>query len=128
MPIEIFAPQRMAELADDFAACRNLLVALGDETRQLIFIELLRHWGGMRVGELTACVSLSRPAVSHHLKVLREAGVVDMYEVGTKNFYFVSPGLDQWTRLSRLTGKAERLVREVVRREAAGEGCGRRTE
>lgn len=128
IPWESFAPQRMAELADRFAACRGLLVALGDANRQLIFMELLRHWGGMRVGEVTACTNLSRPAVSHHLKILREAGLVDMYEVGTKNFYHASPGLAQWTQLLRLTSEAEGFVRELVRREAAGAGCGHRTE
>lgn len=128
MPLEVLAPQRMAALADDFAACRELFVALGDESRQLIFMELLRHWGGMRVGEVTERINLSRPAVSHHLKILREAGLVDMYEVGTKNFYFVNPDLERWGRLTRLTNEAESLVREVARRHASGEDCGKRTE
>lgn len=121
-------PRRMAELADGFLTCRDMFTALGDENRQLIFIALLRHWGGMRVGELTARTNLSRPAVSHHLKVLRQAKLVDMYEVGTKNFYFVRPELERWERLARLAVESERLVRDVTRRAAQNEGCPRRAD
>ncbi|MDN0062986.1 ArsR/SmtB family transcription factor [Collinsella ihumii] len=122
---DAFAPRRMTELAEEFSSCRQVFIALGNESRQQIFIELLRHWGGMRVGELTVCVNLSRPAVSHHLKVLREAGLVDMYEMGTRNFYHVSADLALWTRMARLAGDAEGFVRQVARRaESAGDGCG----
>ena len=77
------------------------------------------------MGELTVCVNLSRPAVSHHLKVLREAGLVDMYEVGTRNFYHVSADLALWARMARLAGDAEGFVRQAARRaESAGDGCG----
>lgn len=120
-----FAPRRMAELAEEFSSCRQAFIALGNENRQLIFIELLRHWGGMRVGELAACANLSRPAVSHHLRVLREVGLVDMYEVGTRSFYHVGADLALWGRMARLAGDAAGFVRQVARRaESRGEGCG----
>ncbi|MEG6523627.1 ArsR/SmtB family transcription factor [Desulfotomaculum sp. 1211_IL3151] len=40
----------------------------------------------MRVGEIKAKTHLSRPAVSHHLKILKDIGIVKMREEGTKNF------------------------------------------
>ena len=67
--------RKMSELGQEFAMCRDAFIALGDESRQLIFMQLLQNYGGMRVGELTNTVGLSRPTVSHHLKILKDAGL-----------------------------------------------------
>ncbi|GBF77364.1 transcriptional regulator [Paenibacillus sp. 598K] len=76
-------------LLHEFKRNRLLLVAIGHETRQTILIALAQHAQstGMRVGELGQYTHLSRPALSHHLKVLREAGMVSVQRKGTKNFY-----------------------------------------
>jgi DNA-binding transcriptional ArsR family regulator len=61
--------------------------ALGDGTRRLI-LERLR--GGQRaVGELAAELPVSRPAVSQHLRVLKEAGLVTERRNGTRRLYRV---------------------------------------
>jgi DNA-binding transcriptional ArsR family regulator len=61
--------------------------ALGDGTRRLI-LERLR--GGPRaVGELAAQLPVSRPAVSQHLRVLKEAGLVTERRNGTRRLYRV---------------------------------------
>jgi len=61
--------------------------ALGDGTRRLI-LERLR--GGPRaVGELAAELPVSRPAVSQHLRVLKEAGLVTERRNGTRHLYRV---------------------------------------
>lgn len=61
------------------------LDALGDSTRRRVF-ELLR--GGPRsVGELASDLPVSRPAVSQHLRVLSEAGLVTHRRQGTRNLY-----------------------------------------
>jgi DNA-binding transcriptional ArsR family regulator len=64
----------------------------GDETCQSILLVLLGTdcQTGLRVGEITEQTPLSRPAVSHHLKVLRDAGVILMRKEGTKNFYYIN--------------------------------------
>jgi DNA-binding transcriptional ArsR family regulator len=63
--------------------------ALGDPTRRAIF-ERLR--GGPRsVGELAAALPVSRPAVSQHLRVLREAGLVTERRNGTRRIYRIEP-------------------------------------
>ena len=54
----------MRDLAREFDSCRDLLVALGNESRQLIFMALLESHGGARVGELAERVGLSRPFVA----------------------------------------------------------------
>jgi DNA-binding transcriptional ArsR family regulator len=64
--------------------------ALGDPTRRAIF-ELLVE-GPRPVGELASQLPVSRPAVSQHLKVLREAGLVVDRPAGNRRIYEVDPG------------------------------------
>ena len=61
--------------------------ALGDGTRRVI-LERLRH-GPRAVGELAAELPVSRPAVSQHLRVLKEAGLVTERRDGTRRLYRV---------------------------------------
>ena len=63
--------------------------ALGDPTRRLIF-ERLRS-GPVAVGELAAELPVSRPAVSQHLKVLKEAGLVTAEQRGRVRIYRIDP-------------------------------------
>jgi DNA-binding transcriptional ArsR family regulator len=61
------------------------LQALGDPTRAAIF-EILRD-GPRAVGEIAKRLPVSRPAVSQHLRALREAGLVTLRTEGTRNLY-----------------------------------------
>jgi DNA-binding transcriptional ArsR family regulator len=63
--------------------------ALGDPTRRRIF-ERLRE-GPRSVGELAEGLPVSRPAVSQHLRVLKEAGLVSDRKDGTRRVYRVDP-------------------------------------
>lgn len=65
------------------------MTALGDPTRRAIF-ELLAD-GPRAVGELARELPVSRPAVSQHLKVLKEAGLVVDRQVGTRRLYQIDP-------------------------------------
>ncbi|MEU4668472.1 metalloregulator ArsR/SmtB family transcription factor [Amycolatopsis sp. NPDC023774] len=65
------------------------LSALADPSRRAIF-EALRQ-GPRAVGELAATLPISRPAVSQHLKVLKEAGLVVDQAAGTKRLYRLRP-------------------------------------
>jgi DNA-binding transcriptional ArsR family regulator len=67
----------------------SALTALGDPTRRAIFEQL--RTGPRSVGELAACFPVSRPAVSQHLRVLREAGLVSDRRDGTRRLYRVAP-------------------------------------
>ena len=66
-----------------------MLTALGDPTRQAILDLLLD--GPQPVGELAALLPVSRPAVSQHLKVLKEVGLVVDRQDGTRRVYRVDP-------------------------------------
>jgi len=63
--------------------------ALGDTARQDILLLLEKH-KQLNVTEIAERSPLSRPAVSHHLKILREAGIVSIIKQGTKRYYYVS--------------------------------------
>jgi DNA-binding transcriptional ArsR family regulator len=68
---------------------QTILTALGDPTRQAILDLLLD--GPQPVGELAARLPVSRPAVSQHLKVLKEVGLVVDRQDGTRRVYRVDP-------------------------------------
>jgi DNA-binding transcriptional ArsR family regulator len=69
------------------------MMALGDPTRRAVF-ELLAD-GPRAVGEIALQLPVTRPAVSQHLKVLKEAGLVVDRPDGTKRLYQLNPeGID----------------------------------
>ena len=75
-------------------AYETALVALADPTRRRI-LEQLRS-GPRPVGELARALPVSRPAVSQHLRVLRDAGLVRERREGTRNYYGIErKGLDE---------------------------------
>jgi DNA-binding transcriptional ArsR family regulator len=67
----------------------SALLALADPTRRQVF-EHLRA-GPRAVGEIAAEMPVSRPAVSQHLKVLKEAGLVADQPEGTRRVYYIDP-------------------------------------
>ncbi|MFN8533253.1 MAG: metalloregulator ArsR/SmtB family transcription factor [Dehalococcoidia bacterium] len=82
------------------------LKALGDETR----LQLLGQIAGQEsicVCNLTAGATVGQPTVSHHLKVLRDAGIVDCVRRGTWAYYFLQPDLPPVVRaaIAELTGR-----------------------
>ncbi|PSL16578.1 ArsR/SmtB family transcription factor [Shimia abyssi] len=83
----------MSNLTDKFAA-------LADETR-LSVVERLLDEGELPAGALVADATISGPAISRHLKVLRAAGLVHQRADGTKRFYSVRPeglrAISEWT-------------------------------
>jgi ArsR family transcriptional regulator, arsenate/arsenite/antimonite-responsive transcriptional repressor len=73
--------ERMAEIAK----------ALGDPVRLQLVDVLRKHAGKVCVCELVPLFDVSQPTVSHHLKVLRQAGIVDSERQGLWAYYFVEP-------------------------------------
>ena len=75
-------------------AYAQALQALGDSTRRAV-LEQLRE-GPRAVGEIADRLPVSRPAVSQHLRVLKEAGLVTERRNGTRHLYRLDPdGLDE---------------------------------
>lgn len=88
-----------------FHECMPLFMALGDEVR-LSIIEALAQTAiaepagtdsrealsrcGLNVRQITDKTNLSRPAISHHLKILKNAGIVDVRREKTSNYYYLT--------------------------------------
>lgn len=107
-------------LKSDFKACTQVLTAIGDETRQLIIIVLIGSGcGGLRVGEITARTHLSRPVVSHHLKILKDAGIVHVREVTTMNYYYLDPS-SKLMNLKMLINNIDELINDHVKEKVGG--------
>ena len=70
-------------------ANRNCFAALADPTRRAVF-ERLRE-GPRPVGEIARDLPVSRPAVSQHLRVLKDAGLVTERREGTRRLYRIDP-------------------------------------
>jgi ArsR family transcriptional regulator, arsenate/arsenite/antimonite-responsive transcriptional repressor len=65
--------------------------ALGDPIRLQLVDVLRKHAGKVCVCELTPLFDVGQPTVSHHLKVLRDAGIVDSERPGLWAYYYVVP-------------------------------------
>ncbi len=111
-------------LQELFRSSMPLFIALGDEVRLSIigvlsqtglyddqgrnvvsFLEGYHSSGkmGMNVKEITEQTSLSRPAISHHLKILKDAGLVNIRQEGTANYYYLT--IEKSTRDLRALGR-----------------------
>jgi ArsR family transcriptional regulator len=90
-------------MATDPDAQVSLLHALADPTR-LAIVRQLAAEGECCVCDMTVCCNLTQPTVSHHLRVLREAGVVQAERRGTWAYY---------TLREEAVGELTRLLREL---------------
>jgi len=79
----------MRSIPKEWRAMAEVLVALGDEHRQRIMLTFERG-ERLTVGQISDVSTLSRPAVSHHLKILRAAGVLDAEKVGKEVYLSVN--------------------------------------
>lgn len=95
-----------------------LFNAMGDVTRQSIIL-LLTQYEHLSVKELTTHTSLSRPAISHHIKILRDAGLIDEQRDGVKRYYspnftrYIDPmkqiieKIEEWEKLGMRTKQGD---------------------
>lgn len=71
---------------DVFKTACPILSVIADENRQKIMC-LLNEQGLLNVNQLTDLLPLSRPAVSHHLKLMRDARLLSVNQVGKERYY-----------------------------------------
>lgn len=111
----------ITSLAEEFKASRKVLIALGDENRQHLILEMMQtgKCHGLRVGEITERSHLSRPAVSHHLQILKDAGIVSMRREGTKNYYYFGAEPKALDRLLDMLGHVKRIMARLPDRSGA---------
>jgi ArsR family transcriptional regulator len=78
-------------VGEDAERMAMLAKALADPIRVQLVDVLRRHAGKVCVCELTPLFDVSQPTVSHHLKVLRDAGLVGVERRGLWAYYYVNP-------------------------------------
>lgn len=105
-------------LAEEFKSCQKILLALGDENRQHLILEMMQmgECGGVRVGAITEKTNLSRPAVSHYLRILRDAGLVKVRREGAKNYYYFDADTEAMTRLLQMLTDAKEIMENLPER------------
>jgi len=102
------------------ANAHRLISALADPTRRAVFEKLRDR--PRPVGEIAEGLPVTRPAVSQHLKVLKDAGLVTDRSVGTRRIYYIDPKglgamrawLDQFwdSALAAFAAELERTTKE----------------
>jgi DNA-binding transcriptional ArsR family regulator len=101
-------------------AYTEAMQALGDPTRRSVFEQL--RAGPRAVGDIARGLPVSRPAVSQHLRVLKEAGLVSDRQDGTRRLYRVDPGglAELREYLDRFWDEALDQFKEAVEAETEG--------
>ena len=107
--------QELNSLEEEFESCRQLLLALGDENRQHLILEMMRmgQCDGVRIGAITEKTNLSRPAVSHHIQILKAAGLLKMRREGTKNYYYFDADMEAMDRLIQMLIHAKEVMERL---------------
>lgn len=115
--------EKVSTFAKGFAQCGEMLSAIGDETRQHLILEMLKtgNCQGLRVGEITEKTNLSRPAVSHHMQILRKAGIAKVRKEGTKNYYYFDPDTAEFERLISTLQLAREILGSMPSRSGDGD-------
>jgi DNA-binding transcriptional ArsR family regulator len=96
------------EIPDVWKIVSKVFTALGDEQRQRILLTFERG-ERLNVTQLAEASTLSRPTVSHHLKVLREAGVLESRKEGKEVFYWIAK-----THVQDVLGRVLSYMKEEV--------------
>lgn len=107
--------EEIKRLAEEFESCQKILLALGDENRQHLMLEMMRieDCRGVRVGTITEKSHLSRPAVSHHIQILKDAGILKMRREGTKNYYYFDADMEALNRLIHMLEHAKNIMEQL---------------
>ncbi|MEY8339430.1 metalloregulator ArsR/SmtB family transcription factor [Lachnospiraceae bacterium 62-35] len=114
--------EALIQLHDCFNQCKPTFIALGDEVRLTIINALAKAAlidsvsticrsplpRGLSVNEITNTTKLSRPAISHHLKILKRVGLVDSTRIGTSNIYYLT-----FENSSRLLSRLNKALHEI---------------
>ena len=111
------------KLASDFESCKKILCAIGDENRQHLILEMMKmgKCSGVRVGDITEKTHLSRPAVSHHLQILKDAGILKVRKEGTMNFYYFDHDMASFEKLIGVLQKAVEIASALPDRSSESE-------
>ena len=108
--------EQIENIKKEFQNSRKILNAVSDENRQKILLVLMDNCvgGGVRVCDIAKSVNLSRPAVSHHLRLLMDENIVSVQKSGTKNYYHITGG-SEILKLKNLIKCIEKFMNDEVK-------------
>lgn len=102
-----------------FNHCAPVFIALGDEARQKLIIDIANAGvHGLNVTDLSAKSNLSRPAISHHLKVLKDSGLIKPHKIGTQIFYKLSLK-ENLQEIEALINSMQAIIKKIEAAEAS---------
>ena len=103
--------EKMNSIASGFENKKDIFNILGDSTRINIIVLLLKNKNQpLSVEEITNEVHLSRPAVSHHIKALKESGILKLNKKGVFNYYSLDSKSKIWNELCILFNNVKDLI------------------
>lgn len=107
--------EQIESIRREFIRSKRILNAICEENRQKILLVLMDNCvgGGVRVDDIAKRVHLSRPAVSHHLKLLADEKIVSVKKDGTKNYYHIT-GANEILALKSLIKCIEEFMNDEV--------------
>ena len=100
---------------DLFEKTSPVFIALGEPIRQQLILDLASATienKALSVADLTQLTHLSRPAVSHHLKILKSCGIIKPEKIGTQIFYKLCLR-NKLSLVRELVNEIERLIPEL---------------
>ena len=101
-----------------FNSCVPFFIAMSDEYRQKLIMDIAEAGkAGINVSNLSAKSNLSRPAISHHLKVLKDANLIKPLKVGTQIFYQLNLK-DNFKTINELIKSMEAILEKIDEQKA----------
>ena len=101
-----------------FNSCVPFFIAMSDEYRQKLIMDIAEAGkAGINVSNLSAKSNLSRPALSHHLKVLKDANLIKPLKVGTQIFYQLNLK-DNFKTINELIKSMEAILENIDEQKA----------
>ena len=102
-----------------FKSCGPIFIALGDEIRQNLILDIVNAGSeGINVTDLASRTKLSRPAISHHLKVLKDCGLINPIKMGTQIFYKLNMK-EKLSEASDLLQSIQNVIQKINLKEAS---------
>lgn len=101
-------------LSQALQSCQKMFIALGDENRQRLLLLMLNGpCSGRRVADIAVEMHLSRPAVSHHMQILKDAGLVRSRKEGTFVYYYLEPQERELEKMTALLSDIRRIRQQA---------------
>ena len=111
--------EEIHQILQRFHHCAPFFIALGDEARQKLILDIVDAGkSGVNVTDLSAKSNLSRPAISHHLKVLKDANLIYPDKQGTQIFYKLNLN-ENFQEIENLITSMQSILKKIEEKESA---------